>query len=270
MRYGSVGANMKHSYSKMIHEALGYSWELMSLTCEEVDELLRKREFSGLSVTIPYKKTVIPYCDWVSPLAFEIGAVNTLYFDENKRLCGTNTDYTGFLYAMDATGIEIEGKKAVVLGDGATCQTIKKALTDRGAKSLAVVSRRVEEAYIRKQKGFADCLMINYEDLKEHGDADLVINATPVGMYPDTGKKLVDLELFPNCSGVFDVIYNPYKTELVKQADALGIPASGGLCMLVAQATSAANYFMGKPGYYEKENERIISILKAEFAGGEA
>lgn len=265
MRYGSVGANMKGSYSKIIHEALGYPWELMSLTPEEVDELLTKRDFGGLSVTIPYKKTVIPYCDKISPLAEKIGAVNALYFDKDGNLCGTNTDYTGFLYAMDAAGIEIKSKKAVILGDGATCRTIKRALTDRGIGFIVAASRRVESSYVREENDIKS-LMVNYEELKEHNDADLIINATPVGMYPAKGVKLVDLKDFPKCSGVFDVIYNPYRTELVKQADELNIPASGGLYMLVAQATAAADYFMGKPGYYDKENQRIIDMLKKEFS----
>lgn len=264
MLYGSVGANMKHSYSKVIHEALGYPWELMSLTPDQVDELLKKREFGGLSITIPYKKMVIPYCDKVSPLAEKIGAVNALYFDEEGKLCGTNTDYMGFLYAMDTAGIAIGGKKAVILGDGATCQTIKRALTDRGIREIVVVSRKVESSCIREENGIA-ARMVNYEQLRDHSDANLIINATPVGMYPDTEAKLVDLEMFPQCSGVFDVIYNPYKTKLVKQADALNIPASGGLCMLVAQATAAANFFMRKPGYYDKENQRIIDMLKKQF-----
>lgn len=266
MMYGSVGANMKGSYSKIIHEALGYPWELMSLTPEEVDVLLRKRDFGGLSVTIPYKKMVMSYCDRISDLAEKIGAVNVLYFDEAGKLCGTNTDYTGFLYAMDAAGIEIKGKKAVILGDGATCRTIRTALADSGSGVIVIASRKVEASYTREENGMKS-VMVNYEELKQqHHDAELIINATPVGMYPEKGAKLVNLEDFPACSGVFDVVYNPYRTELVKQADELGIPASGGLCMLVAQATAAAGYFMRNPGHYDKENQRIIDMLKKEFA----
>lgn len=264
MLYGSVGANMKHSYSKFIHESLGYPWELISIEENDLRQLLESRDFKGLSVTIPYKKLVIPYCDKVSPLAEEIGAVNTLYFDEEGNLCGTNTDYLGFLYAMDSAGIEIEGKKAVILGAGATCRTIKKALTDRGIGTLVVACRKTEKPFIKEENGIK-CLMINFNDLKEHTDADLVINATPVGMRPDVNGQIVDLEMFPSCKGVFDVVYNPYKTKLVQQAESLGIPAAGGLKMLVAQATAAGNYFMNKPGFYDKENERVIELVKNEY-----
>lgn len=268
MLYASVGANMTGSYSKIIHEALGYPWELLSLKPEEVERLLKSREFGGLSITIPYKKMVIPFCDKVSDLAKKIGAVNAIYFDDDGNMCGTNTDYEGFLFAMDTAGIKISGKKAVILGDGATCGTIRQALSDRGIKEIIVASRNVEKPYIKEENGIRR-MMIGYDNLKDHSDADIIINATPVGMYPNTGVKLIDLTDFKNCSGVFDVIYNPYRTELVKQADSLGIPASGGLCMLVAQATAAANYFMHRPGFYDKENRRIIDMLRSEYISEE-
>lgn len=264
MLYASVGANMTGSYSKIIHEALGYPWELLSLTPEEVTDLLTKREFGGLSITIPYKKMVIPFCDRVSDLAKKIGAVNAIYFDDEGNMCGTNTDYEGFLYAMDAAGIEIPERKVVILGDGATCGTIKQALTDRGAGEIVVASRKVESPYTSESNGIR-CLMTGYDGLKDHRDADIVINATPVGMYPNTGRKLIDLSEFRNCHGAFDVIYNPYRTEFIKQAQSLGIPSSGGLMMLVAQATAAANYFMKKPGFYNKENRRIVDMLLAGY-----
>ncbi len=265
MKYGSIGQNMTYSYSKIIHEALGaYPYELRSLEPEELNELLQNRDFNGLSVTIPYKKTVIPYCDHLSQLAAEIGAVNCLYFDENHELHGTNTDYTGFLYAIDTAGISVRGKKVVILGNGATCQTIKKAVTDRGASELVIASRKAA-APTEMTVGSCNCLMVNYEDLSDHADAEIVINATPVGMYPGVSDRLIDLRAFPCCKGVFDVIYNPYYTALVKQAVDLNISFASGLSMLVAQATAAAGYFTGKGSFYEKENERIISMLKREF-----
>lgn len=264
MKYGSIGANMKYSYSKLIHEALGYSWELWSLDEAEFRELLEKRDFDGASVTIPYKQLVMPYCDYLSPLAEEIGAVNVLYYDKEKGLCGSNTDYAGFLYAMDRADIEIGGKKAVILGNGATCKTIKKALSDRGAASLVVASRKGAHGQDSEKNGIS-CSVVDYKELAEkHTDADLIINASPVGMQPDTEKKLVNLEDFPGCSGVFDVIYNPPQSALIRQAVSLGIPASGGIPMLVAQATVAAELLMDKPGYYEKENERLIEMLRKE------
>ncbi len=262
MKYGSIGANMKYSYSKMIHEALGYPWQLWSLEETEVRELLEKRDFDGASVTIPYKQLVMDYCDYLSPLAEEIGAVNVLYFDREKRLCGSNTDYTGFLYAMDRAGIEIEGKKAVILGNGATCQTIKKALSDRGAAALIVASRKGGSGR-EEEKAGPSCRIVSYRELvEEHKDAELIINASPVGMQPDTEKKLVDLRDFPACSGVFDVIYNPPQSALIRQAVSLKLPASGGIPMLIAQATAAAELLMDRPGYYEKENERLIEMLR--------
>lgn len=264
MEYGSLGRNMKHSYSKIIHEELGYAYDLVSLEPEEVDAFLKKRDFKGLSVTIPYKKTVIAYCDHLTPLAAEIGAVNALYFDEEHQLWGTNTDYSGFLYAINSVGISVSDKKVVILGDGATCQTIKKAVSDSGASELIVASRKVAEPTVRETKGIT-CLMVNYEDLAAHDDAEIIINATPVGMRPDTSGCLVDLEKFPKCQGVFDVVYNPFYTKLIRQAEDLRIPYASGLSMLVAQATVAAGYFRGKCGFYEKETERIIAKLKREF-----
>lgn len=266
MQYGSIGQNMTYSYSKIIHEALGaYPYELRSLESEELDQLLKTRDFKGLSVTIPYKRAVIPYCDHLSPLAAEIGAVNCLYFDEEQGLCGTNTDYTGFLYAIDTAGISVRNRKVVILGNGATCQTIKKAVTDLGASELVVVSRQVDKPF-RKAEDGRSCLMINYDDLMaEHVDAEVVINASPVGMYPDVEDCLIDLSRFSCCKGVFDVIYNPYYTAFIKQAVSLDIPFASGLSMLVAQATAAAGYFTGKGSFYEKENERIIAMLKREF-----
>ena len=268
MLFASVGSNMKGSYSKIIHEALGYSWELLSLSHEEVVDLLTKREFAGLSITIPYKKMVIPFCDEISELARKIGAVNVIYFNSDGQMCGTNTDYEGFLYAMDAANIKISDRKALILGNGATCGTISQALSDNGVREIVVASRSVSGPHISDDRGIRR-LMISYDDLQYHRDADIIINATPVGMYPNTGVKLIDLTDFKSCKGVFDVIYNPYKTALVKQAEALGIPASGGLCMLVAQATAAANYFMHKPGFYNNETPRIINMLRSEYINEE-
>lgn len=266
MKYGSIGQNMTYSYSKIIHEALGaYPYELRSLEAEELDELLESRDFKGLSVTIPYKKAVMDYCDRLSPLAAEIGAVNCLYFDEDHQLCGTNTDYTGFLYAIDAAGISVRDRKVVILGNGATCQTIKKGVADREALQMVVVSRKLAGPAQLELIGGIPCVTVSYEGLSDHADAEIIINATPVGMYPDVSGCLIDLRDFPCCKGVFDVVYNPYYTAFIKGAVSLNIPFASGLSMLVAQATAAAGYFTGKGSFYEKENERIISMLKREF-----
>lgn len=261
MEYGLIGEKLGHSYSKIIHEKLGaYTYDLKPLTPEELKAFMAKRGFKGLNVTIPYKQDVIPYCDEVSALAREIGAVNTLYFDHNNKLCGTNTDYLGFLYSMDEAGISVTGKTVIILGDGATHKTIKKAVSDRDAKEIIVASRRVEAP-----EKLADCTKVNYKDLPNYAHAEIVINSTPVGMFPNTDGCPVDLSIFPKCEGVFDVIYNPYYTNFIKQAIELNIPFASGLSMLVAQATAAAGFFTGSGKLYEKENKRIISELKSAF-----
>lgn len=261
MEYGLIGEKLGHSYSKIIHEKLGaYTYNLKPLAKDELEAFMQARDFKGLNVTIPYKQAVIPFCDEVSGLAREIGAVNTLYFNENGRLCGTNTDYLGFLYAMDEAGISVANKAVVILGDGATHKTIKKAVSDRGAKEIIVASRKADSP----QK-LDDCTKVNYKDLPDYAYAEIVINSTPVGMYPNTDGCPADLSMFTECQGVFDVIYNPYHTNFIRQAIALDIPFASGLSMLVAQATAAAGFFTGRGNFYEKENKRIISELKSAF-----
>ena len=158
MTYGLIGEKLGHSYSKQIHESLGrYTYDLLSLSREELEIYLKKREFSGLNITIPYKKAVFPFCDQVSELASEIGSINTLYFRDGL-LCGTNTDYTGFLYAAASAGISFSGKKVLILGNGGTSLTARKAISDQGAAQILIASRR----------GESGC--ISYEDLKSHRD----------------------------------------------------------------------------------------------------
>ena len=252
MTYALIGEKLGHSYSKRIHESLGrYSYDLLSLNREELEAFLTKREFSGLNITIPYKKAVIPFCDQVSPLARKIGSVNTMYF-QRGLLCGTNTDYTGFLYAARRSGISFSGKKVLILGNGGTSLTARKAVSDQGAAQILVTSRRGEK----------DC--ISYEELKMHPDIEIIVNTTPVGTYPNNGQRLIDLTDFPACGGIIDVIYNPFKTALLQQAEELGIPHSNGLPMLVAQATAAAELFLGEEGF-QAENERIIKMLQDEI-----
>lgn len=252
MTYGLIGEKLGHSYSKIIHEMLGrYEYDLLSLNREELNNFISSREFNGLNITIPYKKDVIPYCDLISPLAQEIGSVNTLYFQDGK-LCGTNTDYPGFLYAAQSAGISFAGKKVLILGNGGTSLTARKAVRDSGASSILITTRRNEEG------------CVSYEDLKNHRDAEIIINTTPVGTYPNNGGRLISLSDFPGCKGVMDVIYNPFATDLLQQAEELGIPHTNGLPMLVAQATAAAEYFLGESGL-QNENSRIISALEKDI-----
>lgn len=249
MTYGLIGEKLGHSYSKLIHEMLGhYAYDLISLDRDAFEAFVSTRHFNGLNITIPYKKAVIPLCDEVSDLAREIGSVNTLYFREGK-LCGTNTDYQGFIYAAKSAGISFTGKKVLILGNGGTSLTAQKAVRDSGAKEILITTRRSEKG------------CISYEDLSQHKDIQIIVNTTPVGTYPNNGACLISLSEFPECEGVIDVIYNPFATDLLQQAAELGIPHTNGLPMLVAQATAAAEYFLNKEGF-QQENPRIIAALE--------
>lgn len=190
-------------------------------------------------------------CDKVSSLAQEIGSVNTLYFTEGK-LCGTNTDYHGFLYAAKTAGISFTNKKVLILGNGGTSLTARKAVRDSGASEILIASRRDEEG------------CISYSSLPGHKDIEIIVNTTPVGTYPNNGGRLIELKDFPACEGVIDVIYNPLATDLLLQAKALGIPHTNGLSMLVAQATAAAEYFLDENGFQD-ENPHIIDALSKDI-----
>lgn len=252
MTYGLIGEKLGHSYSKMIHESLGkYEYQLFSLDKSEFEAFIAERNYHGLNITIPYKKAVIPFCDRVSDLAEEIGAVNTLYFRDGK-LWGTNTDYQGFLYAAQAAGISFENKKVLILGNGGTSLMARKAAKDQGARQVLITTRR----------GETGC--VPYEELPQHKDIEIIINTTPVGTYPNNGGKLIDLADFPACRGVIDVIYNPFATALLQQAKELGIAHTNGLPMLVAQATAAAEYFLGEGGF-QQQNEAIIQKLRRQI-----
>lgn len=252
MTYGLIGEKLGHSYSKVIHESLGrYPYQLFSLSKQQFAEFLTARKFDGLNITIPYKKAVIPFCDEISDLAREIGAVNTVYFRDG-RLWGTNTDHQGFLYAAQSAGISFENKKVLILGNGGTSLMARKAATDNGARQILITTRR----------GEAGC--ISYQDLTAHRDIEIIVNTTPVGTYPNNGEKLIDLADFPACTGVIDVIYNPFSTALLQQAQELGIPHTNGLPMLVAQATAAAEYFLDQQGF-TAQNETILSMLQRQI-----
>lgn len=277
MIYGLIGEKLGHSYSKIIHEKLGaYTYDLIPLTSQELDSFLKNRNFKGLNVTIPYKQTVIPYCDQVSPLAQEIGAVNTLYFNAQGELCGTNTDYAGFIYAMERAEISVQNKKVLILGDGATCKTVRKAVLDMGAREILIASRKIVTPVFQSLKTdtkhspypLINCTTLNYKDLDAQPDAEIIINTTPVGMWPNTDGRPIYLSRFSMCCGVFDVVYNPYYTQFIQQAKELGIPYASGLAMLVAQASAAAGCFTGKGGF-ASQNETIIKELKNLFIPGE-
>lgn len=230
MQCGLLGRKLGHSYSPQIHNLLGdYSYVLFEKEPEELENFLKNGDFSGLNVTIPYKKEVIPYLSELSPTAKKMGCVNTVLRRSDGTLYGHNTDYFGFTSLVRHAGLSVAGKKVLVLGSGGASNTAVAALKDLGA-SPVVISRSGEN---------------NYQNLHRHTDAAAIVNTTPVGMYPNTGVSPIDLGLFPHLEGVLDVIYNPARTQLLLDAEKLGIPRENGLWMLVAQAKEAAEVFTG-------------------------
>ncbi len=231
MGFGLLGEHLSHSYSPQIHEMLGdYSYELFEVPPKDLDSFLKKGEFDGLNVTIPYKKSVLPYCSELSDTAREMGCVNTLIRRKDGSLYGDNTDYQGFLWLLQRNGGIQPGEKALVLGSGGAAGTVQRVLEGCGAK-VVQISRSGENNYV------------NYH---RHADAVLLVNATPVGMYPNNGLSLVDLDLLPHLRCVLDLIYNPCRTRLLLDAEARGIRWEDGLPMLVGQAKQAAELFTGK------------------------
>ena len=311
MKYGLIGKTLVHSYSKEIHEALGkYTYELFSLSEDEMPGFVKARDFDGLNVTIPYKKDVIPLCDEISPLAEAIGAVNTLYWKladaaKGRRLVGHNTDYEGFLYAAKRAKISFAGKTVLILGTGGTSLMARKAAADNGAVQIYIASRKpsphdqaIPACPAQKQCSGTDAptpdahgtgaldphgtetpdapgagipdaaapahiTQLTYSELPQiAASVDVIVNTTPVGTYPNNMKSVIELSDYPQCEAVIDVIYNPFKTKLLLEAEKAGLRFSNGLPMLVAQATAAAGYFLGTPGAFQDENERIIKTLR--------
>lgn len=231
--YGLIGEKLGHSFSPAIHGKLaGYEYRLIELAPEELGPFLRSGQFGGLNVTIPYKKAVIPYCDELTPQARRIGSVNTILRRPDGTLLGHNTDYDGFAYLLRSAGAEVAGKKALVLGTGGASLTVHTVLKDLGVGESVAISRSGPD---------------NYTNLDRHADARIIVNATPVGMYPNTGTSPVDLSLFPSLEGVFDLIYNPAKTQFLLDGEKRGLLWANGLGMLVAQAKAAAELFLGRP-----------------------
>ena len=229
MKFGLLGRKLGHSYSPQIHACFGdYPYGLFEKEPEQVGDFLKNGDFSGINVTIPYKKDVIPYCDELTETARKMGAVNTIVRRKGK-LIGHNTDYFGFTSMLRRSGLKIAEKKALVLGSGGASLTAQKVLAEAGAQ-VVVISRRGEN---------------NYQNLHLHADASLIVNCTPVGMYPNNGVSPVDLSLFENLEGVLDMIYNPSRTQLVTDAEKRGLVAENGLWMLVAQAKESAEWFLG-------------------------
>lgn len=233
MDYGLIGEKLGHSFSKEIHEKLAdYTYDLCPLTKEEFKDFMEKKEFKSINVTIPYKRDVIPYLESMDDSARAIGAVNTIVNRQGK-LYGYNTDMPGFIYMVNKNNIQIKGKKVVVLGNGGAAQAIKAAIQKLEASEMIVVDVILSEG------------VISYEECFEHhSDAEIIVNTSPVGMFPKVDASPVDLTRFPKCEAVLDVIYNPLTTKLVAQARELGMTGVTGLEMLVAQAKYAVEIFL--------------------------
>ena len=231
MKCGLLGGKLGHSFSPQIHGKLGeYEYLLYEKEPEELCGFLTDEAanpWQGLNVTIPYKKEVMKYCDELSPLAKRIGSVNTLVRRYGK-IFGDNTDYYGFGCMVKKLGVSVAGKKALILGNGGVALPVKAVLEDEKAGEIIIISRSGEN---------------NYENITRHADAEIIVNTTPLGMYPDVGKKAISLAGFHKCEAVFDLIFNPLKTALMLEAEELNVPHMDGLLMLVAQAKKASEIF---------------------------
>ena len=244
--YGLLGRRLGHSWSVPIHQALGCEdYRLIELEPEQLGDFLRREDIGGLNVTIPYKRDVMAFCDVIDEGAKAIGSVNTIVRREGK-LYGYNTDIDGFLYMLRRADISLAGKKVLILGSGGASLTAQAAARREGAREVVVVSRSGPD---------------NYENLPQrHGDAEVLVNTTPVGMWPDMAGRPVDLFVFPDMEAVADVIYNPGRTGLLLQAKKGGLRRTGGLPMLVAQAKRAEELFFDK-AIPDGETENIIAQL---------
>lgn len=257
MEYGLIGEKLGHSYSVKIHKEFGdYSYELKSLKKEDLPNFFADKNFKGINVTIPYKQEVFKYLDEVYPKAAEIGAVNTVV-NKSGRLCGYNTDYYGVKALADFAKIDFCGANVLILGSGGTNKTVTAVCKDCGAKSVTTVSRNGK---------------INYDNVYELTDTNIIFNTTPVGMFPNIDGKPIDLSKFPNIKGVLDAIYNPLKTKLILQAESLGIKSSGGLMMLVAQGAKASEIFTGKTvknvtAAYENVKRSVTDVVLVGMPG---
>jgi len=231
--YGCIGKKLAHSFSKEIHAKLAdYRYELIELAEDEVAPFFEKKEFAAVNVTMPYKQTVMAHLDFISEAAEKIGAVNTVV-NKDGILYGYNTDYYGMRSLIERVGIDLAGRKVLILGTGGTSKTARVVAADLGAREILTVSRKKSDNHITYEQA-----------VSEHADADVIINTTPSGMYPDCESKPVDIASFHNLEGVIDAVYNPLCTNLVLDAKQRGIKAEGGLYMLVMQAVAAVEYFL--------------------------
>ncbi len=235
MEYGCIGEHLSHSFSKEIHNLLcDYDYRIKEIPADDLDGFMREHDFKAINVTIPYKERVIPHLYGIDEAARRIGAVNTVV-NRDGRLYGYNTDFYGMTMLIKRIGVSLTGRKVLILGSGGTSKTAFAVCKALGASETVRVSRTASQD------------SVTYEDAyKHHSDAEVIINTTPVGMFPNNDGCPIDISLFPSLSGVVDAVYNPLRTRLVRNAKGAGIPSSGGLYMLVAQAVKACEHFTGK------------------------
>ncbi|MBR5646129.1 MAG: hypothetical protein IKX23_05765 [Treponema sp.] len=249
MKYGLIGEKLGHSFSKEIHNQLGsYDYVLKEIPKDELDAFMKAKDFAGINVTIPYKKDVIQYLDFIDDNARQIGAVNTIV-NRDGKLFGYNTDFTGLQKMIVNEGIKLKDKKVLILGTGGTSRTAHAVAESLQTGEILCVSRSEKEDTITYEQA-----------VKEHNDAQIIINTTPSGMFPSVDSKPIELNSFKKLEGVVDVIFNPLRTRLVIEAQKKGIKACGGLYMLVQQAVSASEFFFDRTIATSRTNE-IYSLI---------
>ena len=249
MKFGLLGRTLGHSFSPRIHSALGNTnYELFEREPSQLQEFFADPELQGINITIPYKVNALEACDVVDPRAERIGCVNTMVRKDGKWH-GYNTDYDGFVFTLQHAGIDVAGKECIILGDGASSATVHVALEDLGAKNIVHLSRKTAPFY-----GDAP----NYYET-----AQIIINCTPIGMYPHNPANLIDITQFSKLEGVVDLIYNPRRTILLLQAEMMEIPHCDGLPFLVAQGVEAAKHFQGE-SFGTEEIEQILHDMRRE------
>ena len=249
MKFGLLGRTLGHSFSPRIHNALGNTnYELFEREPSQLQEFFANPELQGINITFPYKVNALEACDVVDPRAERIGCVNTMVRKDGKWH-GYNTDYDGFVFTLKHAGIDVSGKECIILGDGASSATVHVALEDLGAKSITHLSRKTAPLYTDAP---------NYYEI-----AQIIINCTPIGMYPHNPASLIDIMQFAKLEGIVDLIYNPHRTVLLLQAEMMDIPHCDGLPFLVAQGVEAANHFQGE-SFGTKEIEQILRDMRRE------
>ena len=232
LQYGLLGQHLSHSYSPQIHKMFGCgAYELINIEPNQLRQFINDKNYSGINVTTPYKKSVLPYLDSISTKAAELGSVNTIIKKCDGTLYGDNTDLYGFNMLVEKSKVNICDKKVLILGNGGSTPIVRTVLENKNASKIVIVSRSGN---------------VNYGNISQHKDAQIIVNTTPVGMYPNTGTSLICLDGFPQVQAVFDIIYNPIQTKLLLNASKRGIQNFNGLLMLVAQAAKSEELFFGE------------------------